>query len=548
MNGKAIYLIFPLAMIILGGAITDALAATLAGKVAIVRGKVTAVAEDGQKRNLAAKSPIYVNDTIETAANSQAQILFEDETVYTIGPQSDLKIDQFVYNPEKSVGDLVVGATKGSFRMITGSIAKKTPDRVKVRTPVATIGIRGTYFAGIFNGATLNTLLVGGAIFVDNPAGGREIRTPGFGTKVHSNAAPPEPAKKFTQQEIKQILAPTELMAMAPASNTADGTTTTAAADGTTTTTTANGTTATTTADGTTATMTLADPSLSAQTPSTNTTTTTTVVIQTPPSQPVTTIPTYSLGGKYVGAAGTTIWTGGVSGSALATDTVRNYSLTYGGSLANLSLNAPVVNSTATPYTVQGPYSFPAQNFWGYSYPAGSAWYDGRGEFSYFISPGTNQFAGYAGAPIGSAVAPTSGIGIYYGRAAAVFTDGSHEADKMRLYINWGTNKVFGSIGDRLQDQIFVKGIYDPLTKTITNAAVFGKGLAGAGAEEFVSSNPFSMAFFGSAMQGIGGIVTGFDKNVAGTTIYDWNAMTAAIGDRNAVLTPRTNNESAILN
>lgn len=520
MKGKAIYLIFPLAMIILGGAITDAPAATLAGKVAIVRGKVTAVAEDGQKRNLAAKAPIYVNDTIETAANSQAQILFEDETVYTIGPQSDLKIDQFVYDPEKSVGDLVVGATKGSFRMITGSIAKKAPERVKVRTPVATIGIRGTYFAGTFNGATLNTLLVGGAIFVENQGGGKEIRTPGFGTKVISDSKAPEPPKKFTQREIKQIMAPTEIMAAAPASDDSGDTANFGEGD----------------------ILVPANP-LPTEGPPTNPDPEpcTNCTTQPPPTPPAP--PTYSLSGKYIAAAGTTFWSGGVSGSIVATDTVRYYSLNNGGSLASLNLSGPLIDLTAIPYHATGQYGFPAQNLWGYSFPAGFSVYDGRGEFSYFVSPGSNFLFGYAGLPIGAAVAPASGIGIYKGLGGVAISDGLHDVDTLSLFINWGTNKVFGSILNKSDEQMFVTGTYDPASKTIINTQIFGKMFAGT-ADDFVKSTPFSMEFFGSAMQGIGGIANGDDRTYQNTILSTWTSALAAIGNTNAVPTPRTNNQT----
>ncbi len=182
-----------------------------AGKVAILRGEVKAIDTTGNERTLAARAPIYVDDTINTGPNGQVQLLFKDESIYTLGPDSSLKIDSFVYDPATGAGELVTEATKGSFRMVTGAIAKKKPEQVKVRTPVATIGIRGTYFAGRVTPAGLQTMLVGGAIFVHNEAGMREINTPGFATTVPSHNRPPGPPVRLSPAEAREMLAPTEI-------------------------------------------------------------------------------------------------------------------------------------------------------------------------------------------------------------------------------------------------------------------------------------------------------------------------------------------------
>ena len=91
-------------------------------------------------------SKVYYGDTIVVSEKSNAQVLFLDQTVITIGEKSELKIDEFVYDPETNDGKFVSNIKSGTIKIITGEISKKDPDNLEIKIPTGTIGARGTEF------------------------------------------------------------------------------------------------------------------------------------------------------------------------------------------------------------------------------------------------------------------------------------------------------------------------------------------------------------------------------------------------------------------
>jgi hypothetical protein len=69
-----------------------------------------------------------------------------DNTTFTVGPNSDLVIDKFVYDPATDSRSIIANLSKGIFRWVTGKTASKNPGQMEVTIPVGTIGIRGTDF------------------------------------------------------------------------------------------------------------------------------------------------------------------------------------------------------------------------------------------------------------------------------------------------------------------------------------------------------------------------------------------------------------------
>ena len=122
-------------------------AALAAGGVATVKtldGEATIIRGD-QRMPAALGSTIEQNDAVETSATGSVGLLFEDDTQLSLGPNSRATIDEFVYNPDQS-GSFVAKLWKGTLGFITGKVGKTTPENVRVETPLATIGIRGTSF------------------------------------------------------------------------------------------------------------------------------------------------------------------------------------------------------------------------------------------------------------------------------------------------------------------------------------------------------------------------------------------------------------------
>ena len=114
------------------------------GTVLAIEGRVVARKADGAGRVLATNDVVFAHDTIMTGAGAKIQILLKDDTTLSQGENSEMTIDEFVFSenaPEDS-GCLLKLVT-GVFRVITGKITKLNPDRFRVRTRMATIGIRG---------------------------------------------------------------------------------------------------------------------------------------------------------------------------------------------------------------------------------------------------------------------------------------------------------------------------------------------------------------------------------------------------------------------
>jgi len=122
---------------------------------------------------------VQANELITTQANDRAHLMFLDGTSLSVGPNAQLTIDKFVYDPATKTGDLAINASKGVFRLVGGRISKT--NAITVTTPSSTIGIRGGI--SIFNvdqKETMSIFVFGISMTVG--AGGKiEIVTrPGF--------------------------------------------------------------------------------------------------------------------------------------------------------------------------------------------------------------------------------------------------------------------------------------------------------------------------------------------------------------------------------
>ena len=89
---------------------------------------------------LSAGSSVHANETVKTGSSGQAGLGFIDKTTLHVGPSSSVRLDKFVYDPNKGTKSIVIDATKGAFRFSTGAQGKGD---VQVKTPHGTLGIRG---------------------------------------------------------------------------------------------------------------------------------------------------------------------------------------------------------------------------------------------------------------------------------------------------------------------------------------------------------------------------------------------------------------------
>ncbi len=115
----------------------DVMAAQKIGIASVVKNSV----QGANARPLSNGSDVSANERIRTGQLSTAQLLFLDQTTLSVGAQSEVVLDRFVYDPDRGNGKVVVNAGVGAFRFVSG--AQKS-SAYEIRTPVATIGVRGT--------------------------------------------------------------------------------------------------------------------------------------------------------------------------------------------------------------------------------------------------------------------------------------------------------------------------------------------------------------------------------------------------------------------
>jgi hypothetical protein len=114
--------------------------ATSRGQEAI--GSATSVKPQAEAntRMLSGGSTVYSKELVRTGDAGVADLRFHDNSNLSVGPKSSVRLDKFVYDPNKSAGSVAVEATRGSFRFVTGSQSKGS---YQVKTPYGTLGIRG---------------------------------------------------------------------------------------------------------------------------------------------------------------------------------------------------------------------------------------------------------------------------------------------------------------------------------------------------------------------------------------------------------------------
>ena len=114
------------------------------GHIVAIEGQATALGTDSPSRALELKNPVFLKDKINTGAGAKLQIMFNDDSMISQGENSELLIDEYVYNPgTKEDNGCALRVFKGLVRVVTGQITKLNPERFQVRTRMATIGIRG---------------------------------------------------------------------------------------------------------------------------------------------------------------------------------------------------------------------------------------------------------------------------------------------------------------------------------------------------------------------------------------------------------------------
>lgn len=122
-----------------------AIAADRAGTIKTSQGEAH-VLRDGARLPAAPGQAVLVSDSIHTGRDGTVGITLMDDTRLTAGPDSTLELQRFVFDTTTHAGALDARVTRGSLAVISGKLAKSSPDDVKFSTSAVTLGVRGTRF------------------------------------------------------------------------------------------------------------------------------------------------------------------------------------------------------------------------------------------------------------------------------------------------------------------------------------------------------------------------------------------------------------------
>ena len=146
----------------------------VSGVLAAANGKVMVkpmADPDARAAGLAVGQKVFFGDEIITDNGVRAQILLRDGTTFSIGEGANLVLDEFVYDPQSGDGGVGVVIKKGAFRFVSGKIAKKTPQNMKVLAGSTAIAVRGTEVIGTIGGGLDSVILISGQVDLLSVAG-----------------------------------------------------------------------------------------------------------------------------------------------------------------------------------------------------------------------------------------------------------------------------------------------------------------------------------------------------------------------------------------
>lgn len=112
---------------------------TVDGGCFIDRNEVSMQAETG--------THLYKSDILRTGSHGAMGVLLRDDTSLSMGPESEIILEDFVFDPANDTMGMAATFAKGTASVITGKISELAPESAKFSTPLITIGIRGTHFA-----------------------------------------------------------------------------------------------------------------------------------------------------------------------------------------------------------------------------------------------------------------------------------------------------------------------------------------------------------------------------------------------------------------
>ena len=166
------------------------------GKVGAVNPAAQSAPPGGSLRTIQLGTQIIYKERISTSASGSLQLAFTDKSTLSLGPNSDLVIDEFVYDPNSGQGKMAVSLGRGVLRFVGGQVSHD--GNAQIKTPVATIGLRGAAGTISYDPAGSGTLKVissYGQFRIETPQGVQTIQRPNFVSTVTGGSEPSSPVK-----------------------------------------------------------------------------------------------------------------------------------------------------------------------------------------------------------------------------------------------------------------------------------------------------------------------------------------------------------------
>ncbi len=182
----------------------------LIGKIVAVTGKAL-IQYDGETTPLEVGSPVYKGAILVTDSNSHIEVRFNDDTMLSQSENSTISIDNFVFDDPSDSPSILLNLSEGALRTITGKIAEENPENFEVKSPLATLGIRGTDFILSSSPAdgdrvVLNQISENHILIVQDENGNiRYLNDPGSYITVKIDS-PISPVEFFTPEQLKELL------------------------------------------------------------------------------------------------------------------------------------------------------------------------------------------------------------------------------------------------------------------------------------------------------------------------------------------------------
>jgi hypothetical protein len=178
---------------------------------------------DGVTRRLEGGGAIFVGERVRTGAGTRVRMDFTDEARFYLGPNAEFEVENFQRMQQGAGEDAFHSRViKGTFRFVSGLIARSTGRNMRIAVSVATIGIRGTHVAGevtdreskdgVTVDASARVVLLEPeqsgektAIVVENKFGSVVIDQPGYGTEIPDEKSPPSPVRRMQLRTIDNV-------------------------------------------------------------------------------------------------------------------------------------------------------------------------------------------------------------------------------------------------------------------------------------------------------------------------------------------------------